>query len=186
MRVIAQDDGTYRLYGGEGHGCRGWTPGQVVSVKGTFLYVISSTRQYYREDGLSFGVGDDRGHMFAAVARRATDEESATLRAEREAQEHARNLEAHRTELATQIMAAGERPSGPVRPDGVRVSDRQTIYGGGDWFILGDVDVWYVRNNGADCDDWSHNNIQTGGAGAIGLRVPRTDTLTAAVQALRA
>ena len=178
MRVIAQDDGTYRLYGGEGFGCRGWTPGQVVYAKGTYVVILSASKQYYREDGLSFGVGDDRGHMFAAVARRATDEESATLRAERD-----RKLETHRTELAMQIMKAGERPPGPVLPGGTRISDRQDIYGGGDWFVLS-TDVWYVRNNGGDGDDWSHNNVSTGGAGAIGWRVPWTDTLAAAVQAL--
>ena len=62
-------------------------------------------------------------------------------------------------------------------------ASRATPDGGGDWFVLS-TDVWYVRNNGGDGDDWSHNNVSTGGAGAIGWRVPWTDTLAAAVQAL--
>jgi len=31
--------------------------------------------------------------------------------------------------------------------------------------------IWYIQNNGGDGDDWSVNNVLTGGAGAIGWRV---------------
>jgi hypothetical protein len=51
------------------------------------------------------------------------------------------------------------------------------IYGGGEWVVIepGGQHFWYVRNNGADGDDWSHNNVTTGGAGAIGYRLPMTE-----------
>ncbi|MBK7814503.1 MAG: hypothetical protein IPJ52_09450 [Rhodocyclaceae bacterium] len=32
-----------------------------------------------------------------------------------------------------------------------------------------------AQNNGMDGDNWSANNVRTGGAGAIGWRMPRTD-----------
>jgi len=51
------------------------------------------------------------------------------------------------------------------------------IYGGGERIIIGDDKIWYVQNNGADGDDWSRNNVRTGGAGAIGWYVPRTPDL---------
>ncbi len=37
--------------------------------------------------------------------------------------------------------------------------------------------IWYVINNGADGDDWGANNVRTGGAGAIGRRLPWSEEL---------
>lgn len=48
------------------------------------------------------------------------------------------------------------------------------IYGGGEWFVVQDNSIWYVINNGHDGDDWSLNNIRTGGAGAIGKKFEKT------------
>lgn len=39
-------------------------------------------------------------------------------------------------------------------------------FGGGAWVLQEGNDLWYVKNNGADGDDWSQNNVITGGAGA--------------------
>ena len=41
------------------------------------------------------------------------------------------------------------------------------------------------RNNGFDGDNWSANNIETGGAGAIGVRVPFSETLAAQIRSLK-
>lgn len=49
------------------------------------------------------------------------------------------------------------------------------IYGGGNWFIEDGEYIWYVKNNGADGDYWGANNVATGGAGAIGWRIPKSD-----------
>lgn len=48
--------------------------------------------------------------------------------------------------------------------------DPPDVYGGGSWFVVDEntKELWYVENNGADGDDWSRNNVRTGGAGAIG------------------
>lgn len=50
----------------------------------------------------------------------------------------------------------------------------QNIYGGGIWFHEDTDNLYIVRNNGADGDDWSQNNCGTGGAGAIMRKVPKS------------
>lgn len=74
--------------------------------------------------------------------------------------------------LRDRIKAEGERPPGLHQPEGERLADTQTLYGGGHWFVVGPKWIWYIQNNGADGDDWSLNNVVTGGAGAIGWRIP--------------
>lgn len=44
------------------------------------------------------------------------------------------------------------------------------IYGGGVGYIVTDNAIWKIENNGMDGDDWSRNNYQTGGAGAIAMK----------------
>lgn len=65
------------------------------------------------------------------------------------------------------------------RPPGEQIwIDKTSLgYGGGTWVVIepGENYFWYVKNNGADGDDWSRNNVLTGGAGAIGYRLPMTD-----------
>jgi len=55
----------------------------------------------------------------------------------------------------------------------IRLLDMQgpDIYGGGAWLHVTGPDLFYVRNNGMDGDDWSLNNYDTGGAGAICYRL---------------
>jgi hypothetical protein len=76
-------------------------------------------------------------------------------------------------------IKAGECPDGENHPEGERWFDTQSIYGGGSWFIIDPEWIWYVQNNGMDGDNWSRNNVRTGGAGAIGWRVLRSDQLVA-------
>lgn len=88
-----------------------------------------------------------------------------------------------RREIANQIQKFGVRPDGDNSPDGERLLDTQNIYGGGDWFVASAdcLTVWYCQNNGMDGDNWSNNNIRTGGAGAIGWKletIPDTDPMT--------
>jgi hypothetical protein len=51
----------------------------------------------------------------------------------------------------------------------------RNIYGGGEWFVIEENRILHVLNNGMDGDDWSANNIRTGGAGAIGFEISKTD-----------
>lgn len=178
---------TYKLSGGSGYGCRGWDRGQVLrnaakrieQGEPEFLFVISASSRRVYEDGLSFGVGDEEGYLYCATAREATAEEAAPVRARiAERDEAARKTKAL-AEMVEKIHDEGECPEGEHRPEGDRVNigQGQTLYGGGEWFIVGPEYIWHVRNNGMDGDDWSRNNVRTGGAGAIGWRIPTTPEL---------
>ena len=136
-----------------------------------YIYLLDVRSRYYREDGMSFGVGDESGYVYSLTYRAATDEESAELRAKHaEANRKAEAL-AELKRIARDVQSLGERPEGQHSPEGEVVAiTKQDIYGGGDWFVLAADGVWYVRNNGMDGDDWSRNNVRTGGAGAIGWR----------------
>lgn len=63
-----------------------------------------------------------------------------------------------------------------MRVEGERIDDPfhpENIYGGGRWFILQPKKwIWLIQNNGSDGSNWSWNNVETGGAGAIGKRIP--------------
>lgn len=180
------------LSGGSGYGCKGWQVGQIVQAHPKrvaaggpeWLYVLRAGRQYHSEEGMSFGVGDDRGYTYWAKCRAATAEEAAPAIAAA-ARGAARKVhQARVVAIKEQIQAQGERPAGAHRPEGDRQMDTQNIYGGGDWFVVGPEWVWYVRNNGADGDNWAVNNVGTGGAGAIGWRVPATPELVAELRQL--
>lgn len=76
-----------RLRGGSGYGCEGWALGQVCratwrenheQVTGVVV-ILAAGSTFYREDGLSFGVGEDSGYVYWAAARIATDEEAAPV-----------------------------------------------------------------------------------------------------------
>ncbi len=82
-----------------------------------------------------------------------------------------KEIDTLRKAIARYIQDNGFRPENE-QPDGDRLLDTQNIYGGGDWFVVGKSGIWYVRNNGMDGDDWSRNNVRTGGAGAIGWKIP--------------
>jgi hypothetical protein len=63
-------------------------------------------------------------------------------------------------------------PEGSYRIQGSVLLDSFDIVGAGTRFVVADDFIWFVQNNGMDGDTWSINNVQTGGAGAIGWRIP--------------
>ena len=68
------------------------------------------------------------------------------------------------------MTVAGEEIQHPIHP--------KNIYGGGQWWVIqGTTWIWKIENNGSDGDAWDLNNIETGGAGAIGTRVPYSQKL---------
>lgn len=162
------------ISGGSGYGCSGWTPGQVLRHQGHggVLKVVQASKRFYKEDGLSFGVGDDSGYVYIAKCCPATEEEAAPLLEQERLRGERRRLRFEAENLRIEIRESGEMPEGVHLPEGERLLDAQDIYGGGDWFVVGPEWIWYVLNNGADGDDWSRNNVHTGGAGAIGWRTP--------------
>lgn len=93
--------------------------------------------------------------------------------------------------LFTDIERDGEWPEGDHLPAGDQFFGSRSIYGGGTWIVVGDGSddqpwIWAVSNNGGDGDNWGRNNVRTGGAGAIGHRVPWTAELDAELRELAA
>ena len=151
-----------------------------------FLYVLTASRRYYREDGMAFGVGDESGYVYRATCRPATEEEAAPVRAQRESAQRRSQAAAALNAVFTTIVQDGAYPEGQHQPEGERVpvGPGQDLYGGGQWFVIGDAWIWAITNNGADGDNWAHNNVRTGGAGAIGRRVTSTPELAARIRGL--
>lgn len=191
---IPQATKTYRISGGSGDGYRGWQQGQIIRAPHHYqrdqgypewLCVLSASQRYYREDGLSFGVGDDSGYAYTATCREATPEEAAPYIAKQEAARKVQVAKARLEEIKRDIQQRGTIPApSDNNARGERMFDTQTIYGGGDWFIANDTELWYVQNNGMDGDNWSRNNITTGGAGAIGWVIPRDEALVTELREL--
>lgn len=76
------------------------------------------------------------------------------------------------------MTVKGERIDDPLDPP--------NIHGGGRWFVLQPEKgwIWMITNNGSDGDDWTQNNVATGGAGAIGVRVPYSESLAQEIRSL--
>ena len=75
------------------------------------------------------------------------------------------------------MRVEGEKIQNPQNPE--------NPWGGGEWWVIQDSWIWYIKNNGFDGDNWSVNNVQTGGAGAIGHRVPYSEELAAQIRGLK-
>lgn len=112
---------------------------------------------------------------FAEIERGAEVVAEEYRQAEKEREEGAQNkrdLENFKRHFAKQIREKGVRPDGENLPEGEKLLDTGNVYGGGDWFVIGEDRIWYVENNGMDGDNWALNNVRTGGAGAIGWHIP--------------
>lgn len=59
---------------------------------------------------------------------------------------------------------------------------RPNIYGGGHEWIINDKEIWEIRHNGHDGDNWALNNVATGGAGSIGHKVNYSKELEELIQ----
>lgn len=183
----ADEPKLYEIGGGSGNGCQGWAKGNIVRASKwqreqqgypEWLYVVDARSQYYAYDGLSFGVGDESGYRYTAYCRAATEEEYAPYAEELRKAQQTRAAKQRAEELASMIRKTGEKPERSAsNAQGERLMDTQNIYGGGDWWVIGADGIWYVMNHGADGDAWDWNNVITGGAGAIGWRIPYSQEL---------
>ena len=180
--VPEKESGAYVVSVGEGYGGMPFQVGQTLrwnhsypeDLKDKLITVVSASSRYYREDGMSFGVGDEQGYVYSAKVRLATEDEGKSIVAAENRAATARDIRLQLATLRAMIQKHGVRPEGDNSPQGERLFDKQDIYGGGDWFVLGDREIWYVQNNGSDGSNWGANNVSTGGAGGIGWRVPYT------------
>jgi hypothetical protein len=168
---------------GEGYGGTPFQVGSVISVRNKETGVVKpmtvkkAWSKYFSEDGLSFGVGDDSGYIYYAIVAPPTPDEIQAYQLQLNRTQEKKDLERLRTQVANEIRDSGEFPPGENEPEGKIYSSTQTRYGEGDWFVIGPQWIWYVLNNGSDWVHWRHNNVLTGGAGALGWRVPYTEDL---------
>jgi hypothetical protein len=181
------DGETYTIGGGSGYGHTPYNRDQVYrnskrnieAGQPEWLYCLRAESQYISDDGMSFGVGDESGYIYMATCRPATPDEAAPRIAQRELVATKRQASAGLEALSRRFQDEGDRPKVEdlLIVDGERLLDTQDIYGGGSWWVIQRDTIWFVRNNGADGDNWSWNNVRTGGAGAIGWKMPRTAEL---------
>lgn len=144
------------------------------TVPGWHLYAADG-----REVSVSRAFAEIERGVDVVAAEVKADQDAAQREAERQAK-----MDDWKRRLAQIIMRDGTRPDGDNNPQGERLLDTQDIYGGGDWFVMADDRIWYVKNNGMDGDNWSYNNVRTGGAGAIGWFVPMDTDIEDALLAL--
>jgi len=85
-------------------------------------------------------------------------------------------------EKKQRIKETGYSPKGEVIQHPL---NPRNIYGGGEWFVIEESRVLHIINNGMDGDDWSLNNVRTGGAGAIGFEIPKTDEVVNALRQIK-
>jgi hypothetical protein len=181
-KQVEIDAGYVDISKGEGYGGQEFSVGQVIRHADGWYTVVHASKRYFREDGMSFGVGDESGYIFSHKLRPATPEEAAAPEARRLA---AIELKAKKdrvqASLRSEFLVHADRhfwgedgQSMRLEGETVNIGEGQTIYGGGEWFVVQPEWIWYVQNNGADGDNWSGNNIRTGGAGARGYRFEHT------------
>jgi hypothetical protein len=171
IRAAAPDAATWQVQAGDG--------GRRYRVGETFrdqddehrriVTVLEAGERYHADDGMSFGVGDDRGHVYTAVVREATVEEAAPIiGAEQHAQRSEELRKATREQFAwlysttPDATVPGEAsPSVLILPR-VVIGPKARGWSTRESFLAIDEQggvVYSLSYNGADGDDWSRNNL---------------------------
>jgi len=180
VQAPVNDPNVIKISQGQGYGGREFKPGEVIRAswwgenrerKEGILTVLSASKRYIRDDGMSFGVGDEQGYIFSAICRLATEQEAAPLLDQERKMAEKKAAKIRLEEIEGMIVKIGQQPR-PADPQGEILMNTRNIYGGGDWWVIGADFIWYIKNNGMDGDDWRLNNVRTGGAGAIGWMLP--------------
>lgn len=147
---------------------------------GKVLTVLDVKSQYYPEDGLSFGLSDDRGWMHTIYAGPPQPQDAATFETKETAARKLRELKLkaskRRDDIEKYVRQHGETPQLGHHPKGDHLcttGEKSIPYGGGNWFVAEPDALWFVQNNGHDGDDWSINNIP----GSVGWRIPKDQRL---------
>jgi len=148
--------------------------------------------------GWAVGSGKVEKILREEAERRATaierEEAEILMSRDKKADEDRRRAKEERERLERVVAEVREAfeyakvPHGMNSIEGERIDnplDPQNIYGGGEWFVIQKNKIWYVKNNGMDGDDWSRNNVETGGAGAIGCYVKFDEKLAAKIRSLK-
>lgn len=137
-------------------------------VTGIVVPVQTSSR-YYDEDGLSFGVGADEGHVYVATVRAATADEAAPILAAEQHAAHLRELTTRTRALLRwrhpdpEVGAVYANPLTEPTPDTAVDVPQAPEYGQipfPDRILIDRAAglVWTLAYNGADGDNWSASN----------------------------
>ena len=172
LKAIRESEGDFTYYGRVQH-----RVGQVIRHNGEAVVVTAVVVVREPEDIDEF---DDRVVVFYRPATEAEATELTAAEAKARARAEAQQIIVD-AEQRIHREGISPTPSGSLlRLVGEIVCDTRTTFGGGGYFVLdedgdgpqGVPAIWHVRNNGGDGDDWSANNVSTGGAGGIGSWIP--------------
>ena len=87
------------------------------------------------------------------------------------------------------IVETPESPNGMFELEGTIIDNPfnpLNDYGGGEYFVLNDEYIWFVRNNSRDTDNHEFNNIKVKGTyGAIGKRIVYNKVLADKIRSLK-
>ena len=175
--------------------------GTIIKNKNGKLGKVVKVWKYYEPDTMSFGYMCDGGWIknakcdmqavteaekeaYFAKEKKFLEEEEI----EKEKYNKKREMKENVKQLMDYVRKNGTYPEVEkeyIKVDGEVIFDDFNIYGGGCRIILDNKKVWAIRNNGADGDMWSMNNIHTGGAGAIGYNMIIDDTCNKHIKAIK-
>ena len=145
---------------------RDYHVGQIVKNK------WNSTPEYLKITKVRYdGKYEGMDYFFIVSYEPLSDKELNEYISDRNRAIKAKDAEKRVRDIVNIIQKRGNRPNKLI-PSGDKYiserSERLSIYGGGEWIYIDGNKVIYVMDNGADGDDWSANNVSTGGAGGIG------------------
>ncbi len=139
-----------------------WAPGICRAPRTREIVVaLAATSRYYAEDGLSFGLSQDRGVLWAVTARRATPEEAAGLEARERAEEERQRRRAEQLaawkRLLRHLQETGEKPEA-ADPQGEQWPAKRNH--DQDRVLLDRErgQIWLTVYNGRDGDCWAWSN----------------------------
>lgn len=160
-------------------------PGEKFLHKGKVYETISSF--YHDGDGFSFGVMSETWQTVKVkdvtnteFGRKLLEQQDRDALRAKMVTTYNNALENLRHAMCSHGFLYEGEEIGLDEIPGITILDTFDMYGGGDIVRL-DTDaskLWFVQNNGADGDDWSINNIRTGGAGAVAFTADVVDIAT--------
>jgi len=162
-----------------GYGKPAAANGRIVKSKtARYVQVAHTNPRYFSRDMLEdFDMfGDEPGHQYQwdGVEVEPNDAERAADQTAADAQEARKRAVATLKAAAERVRDQGEYPTGKVSLPFDRGTERIAAEKDSNWsgprvnFIVTPEWIWLVRDNGADGDDWSCNNV----SGAIAHRLP--------------
>lgn len=141
---------------GSGYGGADLISGSRLIREDKLWIVEKTTKQYFAEDGLSFGVGEEDGYIYTYHCREATEAEIADFTQE----ENLREI--HRSHVAKWTYLRDTAPKAKYDPIDKNLITRSKLrYQISDSEIVLDATAekgWFLAYNGRDGDDWSYNN----------------------------